>query len=175
MRFPALLFSMTLVIAMGVCVMNSVHSACLESAPLTTVDRVDLDRYVGTWYEIAKIPNRFQRRCACCTTAYYNLRQDGRIDVVNRCIEKDGTQLKAKGIARVVDTGTNGRLSVSFVGVLGFWFFWGDYWIIGLGKDYDVALVGTPTRKYGWILSRQRELSKDDLERALFTASRQRV
>jgi apolipoprotein D and lipocalin family protein len=128
-----------------------------------TVEDVSLNRYQGLWYEIAKIPNRFQRKCAWGTTAQYSLRKDGRIDVINRCIDKNGKVLEAKGIAKVVDTISNAKLKVSFVRLLGISLFWGDYWIIGLHENYEYALVGTPGRKYGWILSRQLKLSPEDL------------
>ncbi len=118
------------------------------------VAHVDLDRYVGTWYEVAKIPNRFQKKCVRSTTATYSLREDGRIDVVNRCLKADGEPNVAEGIARIVDPVSNARLEVSFVSFLGLRPFWGDYWIIGLGDDYEYSIVGTPDRKYGWILSR---------------------
>ena len=126
------------------------------------VSAVDLKRYIGVWYEIAKIPNSFQKKCARNTTATYSLRDDGRIDVVNRCVESDGTVDEAKGIARVADTLTNAKLEVSFVRLLGFQLFWGDYWIIGLDPDYRYAVVGSPTRKYGWILSRTPSLTSED-------------
>jgi apolipoprotein D and lipocalin family protein len=128
------------------------------------VNSVDLDRYIGMWYEIAKIPNRFQKDCARNTTATYTLREDGRIDVVNRCFEEDGTKIEAKGIARIVDTNTNAKLKVSFVRILGISLFWGDYWVIGLEENYRYAIVGTPSRKYGWILSRQPQLYREDLD-----------
>jgi len=82
---------------------------------LTAVEKVDLERYVGMWYEIAKIPNRFQRVCDYGTTATYALRPDGHIDVVNRCFDKDGKIHEARGMAKVVDKPTNARLKVSFV------------------------------------------------------------
>ena len=129
----------------------------------TTVDSVDLNKYVGLWYEIAKIPNSFQRNCDHNTTATYKLIEDEKIEVINRCIEKDGSVNEAKGIAKVVDTKTNSKLEVSFVRIFGISLFWGDYWIIGLDKDYRYAVVGTPTRKYGWILSRSPKLSDEDM------------
>jgi apolipoprotein D and lipocalin family protein len=129
-----------------------------------TVANVDLDRYKGLWYEIAKIPNRFQRKCTSGTTAQYALRNDGKIDVINRCFDKEGKVIEARGIARIVDTESNAKLKVSFVKVLGLSLFWGDYWIIGLGEDYEYAIVGTPNRKYGWILSRTPALSQEKLE-----------
>lgn len=131
---------------------------------LQTVPTVNLNRYAGLWYEIAKIPNRFQRKCASGTTAQYALRDDGKIDVINRCIKKDGKVIEAKGIARIVDAESNAKLKVSFVRLLGFSLFWGDYWIIGLGDDYEFAIVGTPSRKYGWILSRAPSLSQEKVE-----------
>lgn len=131
---------------------------------LKIVPTVNLDRYTGLWYEIAKIPNRFQRKCEMGTTAQYSLRDDGKIDVINRCFDKEGKAIEAKGIARVVDSVSNAKLKVSFVRLLGFSLFWGDYWIIGLGEEYDFAIVGTPGRKYGWILSRTPSLDQGKLE-----------
>jgi apolipoprotein D and lipocalin family protein len=133
---------------------------------LKTVDRVDLDRYIGLWYEIAKIPNPFQKMCTGNTTARYTLRKDGRIDVQNRCMKKDGTFTEANGIAKVVDKRSNAKLKVSFVRLLGLSLFWGDYWIIGLDEDYRYAIVGEPARKYGWILSRTPEFSPEQWEAA---------
>ncbi len=132
--------------------------------PVTTVDAVDLSRYVGLWYEVAKIPNRFQKQCARGTTAEYTLRDDGRITVVNRCIKDDGTVDEAVGVARVVDTATNAKLKVSFVSFLGWRPFWGDYWIIGLDEDYRWVAVGTPDRKYGWVLARTPELDVNTMD-----------
>lgn len=119
-----------------------------------TVDYVDLERYAGTWYEIASYPNRFQEGCVA-TTATYTPREDGRIDVINRCRDGalDGPERVAEGVARVVDEESNARLKVSF-----FWPFSGDYWIIGLDEDYQWAVVGHPRRKYLWILARTPEL-----------------
>lgn len=144
--------------------MNRNVSNTQNSEP-RTVDSVDLKKYVGVWYEIAKIPNRFQKNCACNTTATYLLRDDGKIDVINRCTRADGTINEAKGIARIVDTITNSKLEVSFVRVLGIQLFWGDYWIIGLETNYRYAVVGTPSRKYGWILSRSPILLQEDQNR----------
>jgi len=118
--------------------------------PLQTVPQVDLARYVGTWYEIANFPQRFQRGCTA-STATYAVRPDGLIAVVNRCRKgsPDGPEATAQGRARVVDRATNAKLEVSF-----FRPFWGDYWIIDLGPSYEYAVVGHPSRDYLWILSR---------------------
>jgi apolipoprotein D and lipocalin family protein len=118
--------------------------------PLETVPHVELARYVGTWYEIASYPQRFQKGCTG-TTATYTLRNDGTVEVLNRCARDslNGRVTVARGRARVVDKQSNAKLKVSF-----FWPFWGDYWIIDLGRDYEYAVVGHPSRKYLWILSR---------------------
>jgi apolipoprotein D and lipocalin family protein len=130
-----------------------------QNKPVSTVAKVDLSRYVGLWHEIAKIPNSFQRKCTCNTTASYMMRDDGRIEVVNRCEKSDGTWSQAKGVARVVDELSNAKLQVSFVNLVGYYLFWGDYWIIGLDEHYQYAVIGHPNRKYGWILSRKTELT----------------
>ena len=124
---------------------------------------MDLNRYTGMWYEIAKIPNRFQKDCASNTTARYELREDGKISVTNRCLDNDGNVLEINGVAKVVDEHSNAKLKVSFVSIFGWHLFWGDYWIIGLGKDYEYAIVGDPERKYGWILSRTDRLDEDKM------------
>jgi apolipoprotein D and lipocalin family protein len=124
-----------------------------------TVSRVDLDRYLGRWYEIARLPNRFQDHCVADVSAEYRLLQDGDLRVINRCLEEGGVLDEAWGVARVVDTGSNARLKVSFVSLFGWHLFWGDYWIIGLADDYGYAVIGTPDRDYGWVLSRTPSLS----------------
>ena len=137
-----------------------------ENNKVVTVDHVDLSRYAGLWYEIAKIPNSFQDHCASNTTAVYSLNDDGTIKVINSCLESDGETDKAEGLAQVVDTKTNSKLEVSFVSIFGFHLFWGDYWILGLPDDYSYAVIGTPNRKYGWILSRTKKLPDDKLSEA---------
>ncbi len=118
---------------------------------LEVVPYVELERYLGKWYEIAHLPARFQERCNE-TTANYTLAKDGNISVLNEC-RKNGKLKQAKGKAKVVDKTTGAKLKVTF-----FWPFYGDYWIIKLGKDYDYAVVGTPDRKYLWILSRTAQM-----------------
>ena len=135
-----------------------------QKAPLKTVDNVDLNKYAGLWYEIAKIPNSFQDHCVKGTTAKYTLTKDGEIEVINSCIDEDGEVDDADGVARIVDKKTNAKLEVSFVSFLGWRPFWGDYWVIGLDKDYKWAIVGTPSRKYGWILSRTPKLEQNTLD-----------
>ncbi|GAB4314628.1 MAG: lipocalin family protein [Candidatus Sumerlaeia bacterium] len=115
---------------------------------------VDLDRYAGHWYEIARYPNRFERGCVG-VTADYTLREDGRLTVVNQCWKGSfsGKRRRVRGLARVVDTESNSRLKVSF-----FRPFWGDYWIVMLDPDYQWAVVSDPNRKYLWILSRHKTM-----------------
>ncbi|HEX2868613.1 MAG TPA: lipocalin family protein [Ignavibacteriales bacterium] len=138
-----------------------------------TVKFVDLKRYAGLWYEIARIPNRFQKSCTGNTTAEYSLMDDGRVRVVNSCDEEDGKRNIAEGVARISDTSSNAKLEVSFFSILGIRPFWGDYWILGLDKDYRYAVVGSPDRKYGWILSRTPHLSDEKLSEAWKILERQ--
>lgn len=136
-----------------------------QQEELQTVSYVDLKKYVGLWYEIAKIPNRFQSQCVKGTTAKYTLKENGEIAVINSCIDDSGKLDKTEGVARVVDKKTNAKLEVSFFSILGWRPIWGDYWIIGLDENYQWAIVGTPNRKYGWILARQPKVDSETLEK----------
>jgi len=120
------------------------------------VPHVDLNRYLGTWYEIASFPAWFQRDCTG-STAEYALLPDGRIRVINRCFKNslDGPLKESTGKAEVVDAANNAKLKVWF-----FWPFKGDYWVIDLDPDYRWAVVGVPSRKYLWILSRTPTLAE---------------
>lgn len=131
--------------------------------PVTPVAAVDLERYVGAWYEIARVANRFQRQCARHSVAVYGLRSDGQLSVLNQCLKRNGNVDQATGIARVVDRVSRARLRVSLVSLLGWRPFWGDYWIIGLADDYRWAVVGSPDRRYGWVLARTATLDDADL------------
>jgi apolipoprotein D and lipocalin family protein len=128
---------------------------CAARCPLPVVEHVDVQRYVGKWYEIARYPAWFERNCVA-VTAEYTLRDDGKVAVVNRCRVRtlDGREKKATAVARVVDPQTNARLKVAF-----FWPFEGDYQIIMLDDDYRWAVVGEPRRGYLWILSRTPQLN----------------
>jgi len=137
-------------------VLATAAAVSAEEPPLEVVGSVDLDRYLGTWYEIASYPAWFQRGCTA-VTAQYSLRDDGHILVVNSCRKGalDGKLKQAKGRAKVVDRTTNAKLKVSFFGP-----FWGDYWIIDLDPEYRWAVVGVPSRKYLWVLSRTRAMDE---------------
>ena len=127
-----------------------------------TVPSVDLNRYVGKWFEIAKYPNRFQKKCVANTSAVYTLKGNGKIEVLNSCQTKDGKMDEAKGDAKIVDKKTNAKLKVRFApGFLSFLpMVWGDYWVIDLEPSYQYAVIGTPSRDYLWILSRTPELDE---------------
>jgi apolipoprotein D and lipocalin family protein len=144
------------------------------AAPLPTQDWVDLERYAGRWYEIARLPNRFQEQCAGDVVASYTLRPDGRVTVVNECRKKDGTVTRAEGVARrAEEKGPASRLKVRFApAFLSFLpFVWGDYWIVELDRDYRYAVVGDPSRRYLWILSRQPEMDAATYEQLANRAS----
>lgn len=127
-----------------------------DMKPLTTAPFVDLSRYVGTWYEIARYPNKFQEGCVG-SKATYSLTDAGKIKVINECYDDSfsGKLRSAEGKAWVVDKETNAKLKVSF-----FWPFAGDYWIIELGRNYEYAVIGHPDRKYLWILSRSPDMDE---------------
>ncbi|MCO6509764.1 MAG: lipocalin family protein [Aridibacter famidurans] len=131
-----------------------------DEGALKTVASVDLDRYKGKWFEIARYPNKFQKKCVGNTTATYTIESDGDIEVLNECLKKNGKMDRAKGEARIVDESTNAKLEVRFApAFLSFLpFVWGDYWVIDLAEDYSYAVVGDPKREYLWILSRTPEL-----------------
>lgn len=129
-----------------------------DEESLRVVPFVDFSRYAGLWYEIARLPNRFEEKCAGDVTAEYTPLGADRLKVVNRCRRRDGRLTQAEGVARLADRKKeNSRLKVRFApSYLSFLpFVWGDYQIIELAPDYSHALVGDPGRKYLWVLSRK--------------------
>jgi len=122
---------------------------------------VDLQRYLGRWYEIARYEQGFQKGCEG-VTADYSLRADGTIDVVNRCRKPGGKLSEARGRAKVVDTATNAKLKVSFFGP-----FFGDYWVLDHADDYSWAIVGEPSGRYLWILNRQATPPEPEVQRLI--------
>jgi apolipoprotein D and lipocalin family protein len=136
---------------------------------LRVVPSVDLSRYAGRWYEIARLPNRFQKACASDTTATYTLRPDGKITVLNECLKADGKLTSATATARVADrNGPNTKLKVTF-----FWPFSGNYWIIDLDPEYRWAVVGEPKRDYLWVLSRTPQLPDESYVQIVARAKQQ--
>ena len=125
------------------------------------VASVDLKRYSGKWFEVARYPNKFQKNCVGNTTATYTLKEKGKIEVLNQCLEKDGTVIDAKGEGKIVDKTTNAKFEVRFApGYLAFLpSVWGDYWIVDLDENYQYAAIGDPKREYLWVLSRTPKLN----------------
>ncbi|MGI9054591.1 MAG: lipocalin family protein [Pyrinomonadaceae bacterium] len=132
----------------------------------TTVQSVDLNKYAGTWYELARYPNKFQDQCMSNVSAEYVVEKDGDITVINKCKTANGETDEAKGEARIKDKKTNAKLEVRFAPkILSFIpNVWGDYWILDLGRDYEYALVGSPDRKYLWVLSRTPQIDSAKYE-----------
>ena len=123
---------------------------------LTTVASIDVPRYMGTWYEVAKFPNRFQKMCVRNTQATYSLLPDGAVRVVNRCTTSDGASTVADGVARQIGPATSPKLQVRFAPAwLSFLpMVWGNYWVIDLDPNYQWVAVSEPEREFLWILSR---------------------
>lgn len=135
----------------------------VSAAPLPTVDHVDLQRYLGKWYEIASIPQFFQKQCVGDVTAEYAMDGDN-IAVTNSCQTAKGERSVAHGQARVVDKVSQSKLEVTFVKLFGWrYLFGGDYWIIDLAPDYHYAVIGHPDRTYAWILASTPSLPKQEL------------
>jgi len=137
--------------------------------PLATVHKVDIHRYLGTWYEVARYPNSFERNCVG-VTATYSLRNDGLIKVYNHAhlYRLDGKQTAVTGKAKIADTTSNAKLRVSFFGP-----FYADYWIIALGDEYEYAVVSEPSRNYLWILSRTPQMDVQRYQHILAALSGQ--
>ena len=151
-----LLAPMLSLLMLSVAPARAADTAEAGAKPLATIPALDVKRYMGTWYEIAKFPNDFQKKCVGFTTATYSLRDDGRVDVLNRCRRADGSTDDAKAVARLVGEATSPKLKVRFAPAIVSWLpmVWGDYWVIDLDPDYQLAAVSEPKREYLWILSR---------------------
>lgn len=164
--------TMMIVSWVGLATVGAVQPPQTAGHTVTAVPSVDLDRYAGEWFEIARYQNYFQRKCVGNVTATYVRRADGKIDVINRCRLEDGKTTEATGLARIDYAKTRSKLKVRFApAMLSFLpFVWGDYWVIGLADDYRWALVGTPDRKYLWILARATTMSADAYAQAIGTA-----
>lgn len=146
-------------------------ASTLANRPVSTVD---LQRYAGQWHEIAHLPMFFQRKCVDNITATYTPDPDGTIHVHNACRTKDGSMDASDGVAKKV-TGQPGALKVRFAPAWLSWIpaVWGDYWIVELDPDYRWAVVGSPSRKYMWVLSRQPSMDRQLFEQ-LQARARQR-
>jgi apolipoprotein D and lipocalin family protein len=161
----------TRLIAIFIC-LCSINALAIDTATdgtkeaLTTIAALDVPRYMGVWYEIAKYPNWFQRKCTGNTKAEYSLKSDGKVQVVNRCRMENGEMNEAIGSARQVGAPTSPRLEVRFAPA---WLSfipaaWGDYWIIDLDEGYQLAAVSEPSRQYLWVLSRTPRVNRASYE-----------
>jgi len=128
-------------------------SSCNSGDELKTVEKVDIEKYAGTWYEIYRLPNRFEKNLSC-VTANYTVLKNGKIQVINRGYKDKDNFKEITGKAWLPNPNTSSQLKVQF-----FWPFSGDYYIMKLGENYDYALVGSPTRDYLWILARSPHLN----------------
>lgn len=147
---------------------NAQATPAAELQAVKTIPSIDVARYLGTWYEIAKFPNWFQRKCLSGTNANYQLKEDGNVKVTNRCKVEGGEMAQAIGTARQIGGATSPKLEVRFapdwLAILPF--VWGDYWVIDLDPQYQLAAVSDPRREYLWILSRTPKVNQksyDDL------------
>jgi apolipoprotein D and lipocalin family protein len=150
------LLSSLIALGGGWAVAHAQPAAAQPVQPLVTIPQLDLARYVGTWYEIAKFPNRFQRMCASNTQAEYRALPSGQLEVINRCINDRGETVEAVGRGRQVGGATSAKLEVRFAPA---WLsflpsVWGNYWVIDLDPGYQLVAVSEPSREFLWILSR---------------------
>ena len=143
-----------------VCLGSSQVMAQQADQSVKTIATLDVPRYLGTWYEIAKFPNWFQRKCASNTKAVYSAKSDGNLRVQNSCKTASGETIEAEGLARQIGAKDSPKLEVrfapewlSFIPLV-----WGDYWVIDLDPQYQVAAVSDPRREYLWVLSRSPQI-----------------
>lgn len=145
----------------AVAIILAMTSAQTLASDVKPVEKLDLDKYLGTWVEIASIPQFFQRKCVRDTRATYSAAENSLIKVENVCTRDDGAREKAEGRARRVDAESAAKLEVTFLELFGEYRFWvaGGYWVIALDANYQWAVVGHPSRRFGWVLARERRLS----------------
>ena len=143
--------------------------ASFAEQPVKSIAELDISRYMGPWYETAKLPNWFQRKCVQGTQAQYKILGPQRIEVTNKCTTATGEEIKAVGVARPNSSGQVAQLEVRFAPDWTAWLplVWGAYWVLDLDPDYQLAAVGDPTRSYLWILSRSPVVSATQYENLL--------
>jgi apolipoprotein D and lipocalin family protein len=151
-------------LALMLAIAGPVHAQSAADQPLPTISNFQPQRYLGTWHEVAKLPNRFQKMCMANTRALYEALGDA-IKVTNRCEGAEGKTQEAIGEARFIDK-ANGKLEVRFAPAWLSWlpFVWGRYWILDLDEGYQTVLVGEPSREFLWILSRNPQMSTERYE-----------
>ena len=145
--------------ALLVCSVTS-HAQALP--PVQTIASLDVPRYMGTWFELAKFPNVFQRKCVSNTRAVYTLNVDNTVQVLNRCRIQDGSTIEALGQAKQMGNATSPVLKVRFAPEWLGWLplVWGDYWVIDLDDQYQLAAVSDAKREYLWVLSRSPKIDQ---------------
>ena len=155
----------SLPLAAVICTLLHVGCAAAQDQPLTTVDALDVNRYIGVWHEIARYPNFFERKCAGDITATYSRNADGTLKVVNTCRIASGELEQVEGVARIV--ALPAKLEVRFAPDWLSWLplVWAKYWVIDLADDYSYAVVGEPDRDYLWILARDARMSDATYDR----------
>lgn len=141
---------------------------------LRTIPALEVPRYMGVWFEIAKFPNWFQRKCSGATRAEYRLKSDGTVQVINRCRIQSGETIEAIGAARQVGSASSPKLEVrfgpewlSFLPLV-----WGDYWVIDLDERYQLVAVSEPQKEYLWILARTPHVDPNDYKSLLARLSK---
>ncbi len=149
--------SLSIILAAGLLSLPLLARAAGDHAPLQTIEKLNLQRYLGTWHEIARTPNWFQQKCASDTSADYSLNPGGTLRVVNRCRLADGSLNEAIGEARRVGAADSAQLQVRFAPAWLSWLpmVWGDYWVIDIDPGYQLVAVSEPKREYLWVLARQ--------------------
>jgi apolipoprotein D and lipocalin family protein len=164
---PSFLASCAALIVSGLCAGSAL--AVDAAKPLQPIESLSVPRYMGVWYEIAKFPNQFQKKCVGDTRATYNLAKDGRVQVINRCRTAEGKFDTAEGVARQPGTATSPKLEVRFApAILSFIpMVWGDYWVIDLDDKYQLSAVSEPKREYLWILSRTPQVAPAEYDALL--------
>ncbi|MHB1863760.1 MAG: lipocalin family protein [Gemmatimonadaceae bacterium] len=166
-----------LALASVLVVMRATHVGAQEPRePVRAVSSLDLGRYAGLWYEVARFPNWFERRCVGQPTAKYELQPDSTIKIVNTCRVADSTVNRAEGAAHLAHRGGPAsmlkvRFAPAFLSFLPM--VWADYWVLDLTDDYTAALIGTPDRRYLWVLSRTPVLDTATYDRLVATAARE--
>ncbi|WP_428416122.1 lipocalin family protein [Methylibium sp.] len=159
-------------LVLGLAFCGSAHAGATPQEgppPLQALPSLEVSAYMGTWYQVAWYPNRFQRQCVSDTRATYRLLEQGEVEVANQCRNAEGRIESIRGVAQAVGSTVEGQLMpaqlrVSFLPALIRWLpiGWGNYWVLALGPDGRYSLVSEPTREYLWVLSRTPQLTDDD-------------
>ena len=157
MKIPYSTLAISLLVLSSLLIQANVYSQTVVTpVPVKTIASLDVPRYLGAWYEIAKFPNWFQKKCIGNTKAVYTIKADGNLQVLNSCKTANGDTSLAEGSAKQIGAKDSPRLEVRFAPEwLSFLpLVWGDYWVIDLDAQYQVAAVSDPKRDYLWVLSR---------------------